>query len=69
VVEGKYWGRNLDVYTKKEDRRETEKQTSSPEMQVVRYLRDTQISISAFLSCVVSSFSCSRSEFSSACTE
>jgi hypothetical protein len=31
VVEGKYWGRNLDVYTKKEDQRETDKQTSSPE--------------------------------------
>ncbi|MDQ3637148.1 MAG: hypothetical protein M3426_04025, partial [Actinomycetota bacterium] len=44
VVEGKYWGRNLDVYTKKEDKRETDKQTSSPEMQVVRYLRETEIS-------------------------
>ncbi len=44
VVEGKYWGRSLDVYTKKEDQRETKQQTSSPEMQVVRYLQETDIS-------------------------
>jgi hypothetical protein len=44
VMEGKYWGRDLDVHTRRDDRREPEKQSSAPELQIVSYLQDTEIS-------------------------
>jgi hypothetical protein len=46
VAEGKYWGRNLDVYTKRDDKdnESTVSQKSSPEMQIARYLQETELS-------------------------
>ncbi|MEW6636701.1 MAG: hypothetical protein AB1425_07790, partial [Actinomycetota bacterium] len=46
VAEGKYWGRNLDVYTKRDDKdnEATASQKSSPEMQLARYLQETGLS-------------------------
>lgn len=46
VAEGKYWGRNLDVYTKRDDKdnEATARQKSSPEMQIARYLQETGLS-------------------------
>lgn len=46
VAEGKYWGRNLDVYTKSDDKdnEATASQKSSPEMQIARYLQETGLS-------------------------
>jgi len=46
VAEGKYWGRNLDVYTKRDDKdnEATASQKSSPEMQIARYLQETGLS-------------------------
>ena len=46
VAEGKYWGRNLDVYTKRNDKdnEATVGQKSSPEMQIARYLQETGLS-------------------------
>lgn len=46
VAEGKYWGRNLDVYTKRDDKdnEATVSQKSSPEMQIARYLQETRLS-------------------------
>ncbi len=43
VAEGKYWGRNLDIYTKKDDKdnEATARHKSSPEMQISRYLQET----------------------------
>jgi hypothetical protein len=45
VAEGKYWGRNLDVYTKKDDRdnKATASQKSAPGMQISRYLQETDL--------------------------
>jgi hypothetical protein len=46
VTECKYWGRNLDVYTKKDDKDDqaTVQQKAAPAMQISRYLQETGLS-------------------------
>ena len=46
VAECKYWGRNLDVYTKKDDKDDqaTVQQKAAPAMQISRYLQETGLS-------------------------